>query len=225
MPKTRYHGLIKDYDGGTMMECYIHPSIDYTRIPQMLKAQKEFILSRVRKRSLSNKKVYPGLTKPIVIPPELQEHVSRGNEAAAKALLIPGVLEAGWTYRDILEAFAVDKDSDRQKNHLKSELLQIIRKLEEQHFSWPFREPVDTDEVTDYLEVVKDPVDLSTMEKRIRKGGSDSSSHYKSKQMLYDDLLRMANNCKLYNDPDSTYWECAAALEKCLPTMFPDLGS
>jgi len=34
MHKSRYQGLIKDYDGGTVMECYIHPSIDYTRIPE-----------------------------------------------------------------------------------------------------------------------------------------------------------------------------------------------
>lgn len=25
MPKGRYKGFIKDYDGGTMMECYVHP--------------------------------------------------------------------------------------------------------------------------------------------------------------------------------------------------------
>ena len=202
------------------MECYIHPSIDYTRIPQMLRAQREFLLSWVRKRSLSDKVAYPALSKPITIPPELQEYVSRGNEAAAKALLIPGVLEAGWTYQDILAAFAASKDGDRQKNHLKSELLQILRKLEEQHFSWPFREPVDTSEVTDYLDIVKDPIDLSTMDKRIRKSGTTGDPYYKSKQMLYEDLMRMVNNCKLYNDPDSTYWECADAMEKFLPSVF-----
>ena len=32
MHKSRYHGYIKDYDGGTVMECYIHPSIDYVSV-------------------------------------------------------------------------------------------------------------------------------------------------------------------------------------------------
>jgi histone acetyltransferase len=27
MPKERWFGYIKDYDGGTLMECYIHPGI------------------------------------------------------------------------------------------------------------------------------------------------------------------------------------------------------
>lgn len=40
-PRGRYLGLIKDYDGGTMMECYVHPTIDFTRIPQMIKVQRQ----------------------------------------------------------------------------------------------------------------------------------------------------------------------------------------
>ena len=34
MHKSRYQGLIKDYDGGTVMECYVHPTIDFTRVPE-----------------------------------------------------------------------------------------------------------------------------------------------------------------------------------------------
>ena len=30
MPIDRWKGFIKDYDGGTMMECYIHPDVDYS---------------------------------------------------------------------------------------------------------------------------------------------------------------------------------------------------
>ena len=215
MTKSRFHGLIKDYDGGTIMECYIHPSIDFTRIPQMIDAQREFILSRVRKVALSHKVVY----HPHV---PVSEGSSRGTEAAARAMAIPGVAEAGWTMADIIASAGAQKDSDRQKNYLKSELLQILQKIEDQHFSWPFREPVDTDEVEDYLNVVKDPIDLSTMEKRLRKS-SANDCWYKSKQMMHADLIRMVENCKLYNEKSSTYYECAVNLEKFLPTLFPDV--
>lgn len=218
MPKGRYQGLIKDYDGGTMMECYVHPSIDYTRIPEMITAQREFILKRIRTVAQSHKVVYPPLPKDW--KPNL-EGVSRVNETAARAYSIPGVAEAGWTMADLVQIYSNNsggKESDRQKNHLKSELLSLVRKTQDQQFAWPFREPVDTTEVKDYLEIIKDPIDLSTIEKRIRK-----NDWYKSKQMLHADLMRMVNNCKLYNDSNSTYYECAVNLEKFLVTIFPDI--
>jgi len=216
MPKGRYQGLIKDYDGGTMMECYVHPSIDFTNLPAMLKAQRKFILDRVRLKAKSTN-VYDPL--PQNFKPNL-EGVSRANEAAARAMAIPGILEAGWTMADLLAATGQGKDVDRAKTALKSELLSIVRKVEEQQFSWPFREPVDTSEVKDYLEVIKEPIDLSTIEKRTRMG-----DHYKSKQMLYADLMLMVNNCKLYNEPSSTYVNCANSLEKYLGNVFRDISS
>jgi histone acetyltransferase len=32
MNQDRWKGYIKDYEGGTMMECYIHPKLDYSRV-------------------------------------------------------------------------------------------------------------------------------------------------------------------------------------------------
>ena len=212
MPKGRYQGLIKEYDGGTMMECYVHPSIDFTRIPAMLAAQRAFILSRIKLKALSHKVVYDPLPKNW--KPHL-EGVSRANESAARALAVPGMIEAGWTIADLMATTGQGKDLDRAKNALKSELMSIVRKVEDQQFAWPFREPVDTSEVHDYLDVIKEPIDLLTIDKRIRKG-----DHYKSRKMLYTDLMLMVNNCKLYNDEASTYVQCAVNLEKFLRALF-----
>ena len=71
----------------------------------------------------------------------------------------------------------------------------------------------------DYLEVIKEPIDLSTIDKRIRRG-----DHYPSKTHLLADLQLMVNNCKLYNEEGSTYLQCAVSLEKFLGTLFRDLG-
>ena len=215
MPKGRYFGLIKDYDGGTPMECYVHPSIDFTRVPEMLEAQREFILQRIN-RIATSRKVYSPL--PEGFNPSL-EGVSRANHAASRALAVPGILEAGWTMADLVAATGQGKEADRQKNALKNELLQIVRKIEEQQFAWPFREPVDTTEVPDYLTVVKTPIDLSTIEKRIRQ-----DNHYKSKTMLYGDLMLMVNNCKKYNDDNSPYMQCAKSLETYVRNIFADTG-
>jgi histone acetyltransferase len=212
MPKGRFQGLIKDYDGGTMMECYVHPSIDFTRIPEMLAAQRKFIASRIRLKAQSHKVVYDPLPKNWI--PHL-EGVSRANESAARALAVPGMIEAGWTMSDLMATTGQGKDLDRAKNALKSELLGMIVKLEEQQFSWPFREPVDTTEVKDYLTIIKEPIDLLTIDKRVRKG-----DHYKSRNMVYADLMLMVNNCKLYNEEASTYVQCAQNLETYLKALF-----
>jgi len=190
MPKGRYLGLIKDYDGGTPMECYVHPSIDFTRVPEMLKAQHDFLIERISLNAQS-RTVYP----PIAPPDPDTMALGRGSQAAARAMAIPGMVQAGWTLNDVLAATGQGKEADRQKAALKSELLSIVRKIEEQKFSWPFLEPVDTTVVQDYLDVIKEPIDLSTIEKRIRQEG-----YYRSKQMLFADLMLMVNNCKLSNN-------------------------
>lgn len=216
MPKGRYQGLIKDYDGGTPMECYIHPSVDFTRVPEMIQAQRDFIMKRIRLKAKSHIVTYDPL--PTDFKPDL-EGVSRANETVARAMAIPGVIEAGWTTADLMASTGGAKDGDRQKNALKSELLAILRKTEEQQCAWPFREPVDLNEVHDYADVIKEPIDLSTIEKRIRKG-----EWYKSKQMLYRDLMLMVNNCKLYNDESSPYYECAETLAEFFRTLFPEFA-
>ena len=197
-----------------MMECYVHPSIDFTRVPEMLEAQRKFILSRV-KRVANSSQVYPPLSASF--SPNL-EGISRAHHSAARALQIPGMVQAGWTMQDLVVSTGQGKETDRQKSALKTELISMIRKIEEQQFAWPFREPVDPAEVPDYLNVIKEPIDLSTIEKRIRQ-----DNHYKAKQMLFDDLMLMVNNCKLYNEETSTYVECAVSLEKFLGTLFHDL--
>jgi histone acetyltransferase len=106
----------------------------------MLDAQRTFILQHVKKHANSHT-VYDPLPKEF--SPNV-EGVSRANLVAAQAMAIPGIIDAGWTLNDLIEATGVGKETDRQKGALKSELLALVRKIQEQQFAWPFREPVDT---------------------------------------------------------------------------------
>jgi histone acetyltransferase len=215
MPKGRYQGLIKDYDGGTIMECYVHPSIDFTRVPEIIHAQREFILQRIRAgTSKSDKVIYPPLPPNFYAGQDVKSRAEKG--AAERALAIPGVAEAGWTMADLMASTRDAKDSDKKKHQLKSDLLALVSKVQDQQYSWCFRDPVDTNEVKDYLDVVSDPIDLKTMEKRIRRG-----DWYKTKHMLFSDMMKMVNNCKLYNGEGNTYYECAVSLEKYLASISP----
>ena len=258
MPKGRYYGLIKDYDGGTPMECYVHASIDYFRVPELIQEQRNFLLRRLANqpaRSITT--VYPPLTSEFIYHanhphntttttttttansnnnndyPANQSSltndiiagvtnntgpssisVSRSTSSAARALTIPGVLEAGWTLADLIQATNKSDDMKLKSSVLKQELLGIVRKIDEQQFAWPFREPVTMDEAPDYYDVIRHPIDLKTIANRIRQ-----DNHYKTKQMLYVDLMLMINNCKLYNDDGSTYIQCAVQLEKYMQTV------
>lgn len=51
MPKERWVGFIKDYDGGTLMECYIHPNMDYLNVTSIVAKQRSFLLKRLREES------------------------------------------------------------------------------------------------------------------------------------------------------------------------------
>ena len=48
MPKERWYGFIKDYDGGTLMECYIHPTLDYLHVNEIVAKQRSFIYHRIQ---------------------------------------------------------------------------------------------------------------------------------------------------------------------------------
>lgn len=39
-PREKWAGFIKDYDGGTLMECRVHTTINYLQIPEMVRKQR-----------------------------------------------------------------------------------------------------------------------------------------------------------------------------------------
>ncbi|RDX60274.1 Histone acetyltransferase GCN5, partial [Mucuna pruriens] len=70
--------------------------------------------------------------------------------------------------------------------------------------SWPFKEPVDARDVPDYYDIIKDPMDLKTMAKRV-----DSEQYYVTFEMFVADVRRMFANARTYNSPETIYYKCA----------------
>lgn len=64
-------------------------------------------------------------------------------------------------------------------------------------YAWIFYEPVDTEmlECPNYYEVIKNPMDMSTMEKKMDNGD------YSTAQEFADDIKLMISNCELFNSP------------------------
>lgn len=48
MERSRWAHLIKDYEGGTLMECYINPNINYIEIPAMVRRQRKAVEDKIQ---------------------------------------------------------------------------------------------------------------------------------------------------------------------------------
>lgn len=86
----------------------------------------------------------------------------------------------------------------------------IIEGLETDPRSEIFKEPVDHVGLglTDYLDIIKQPMDLSTVSKKLKTGV------YNSIQDVLNDLTLIWTNCKTYNLQGSEIYLLAVAMEK-----------
>uniref|UniRef100_A0A3Q2ZLU2 Bromodomain PHD finger transcription factor n=1 Tax=Hippocampus comes TaxID=109280 RepID=A0A3Q2ZLU2_HIPCM len=86
-------------------------------------------------------------------------------------------------------------------------LRRILRSLTAHKMAWPFLEPVDTSDAPDYYKVIKEPMDLSTMEERLQK------RKYVRLTEFVADMTKIFDNCRYYNPSDSPFYQCAEVLE------------
>ncbi|KAB7505406.1 Bromodomain adjacent to zinc finger domain protein 2B, partial [Armadillidium nasatum] len=77
-------------------------------------------------------------------------------------------------------------------------LCKVIQKeLMSHEDAWPFLLPVNTRQFPTYKKIIKKPIDLSTINKRLE------DTFYKSKEDYSEDLHLMFNNCETFNEDDS----------------------
>ena len=86
----------------------------------------------------------------------------------------------------------------------------IILNLMEQKFAEPFLEPVDWKAwgLFDYPEVIKNPMDLGTIEGKIKRG------EYPTFEAFRKDVQLVIDNCTTYNDKKSEVYKQAIKLQK-----------
>uniref|UniRef100_A0A4W3HBH0 Histone acetyltransferase n=1 Tax=Callorhinchus milii TaxID=7868 RepID=A0A4W3HBH0_CALMI len=233
VPKSRYVGYIKDYEGATLMECELNPRIPYTELSHIIKKQKEIIKKLIERKQAEIRKVYPGLTC-------FKEGVRQIPIES-----IPGIRKCTVVAKKEL------KDPDHLHNALKNLLAQIKVTLvviiiitiapfmsgghlfflnrmyqtlchvlfQQSHPSaWPFMEPVKKSEAPDYYEIIRFPIDLKTMSDRLK------NRYYVSKKLFIADVQRIITNCREYNPPESEYCKCANMLEKFFYFKIKEMG-
>lgn len=122
MPKSSYHGYIKEYEGATLMGCKLNPRIQYVEFSSVLKKQKEVLKKLIEKRQEELAKCYTGLT------------CFRDGIRQIPIESIPGVREAGYrSTSDDYKFFEENTDSEQIYTHLRAILNQI--KVSENFFS------------------------------------------------------------------------------------------
>ncbi|EAY12104.1 Bromodomain containing protein [Trichomonas vaginalis G3] len=85
------------------------------------------------------------------------------------------------------------------ENSLKLKLLEVIAKIKKRPSAKWFLDPVDTssEEYSDYLEQIKTPMDLNTLENQLKNGKYNSVNEFR------EDLSLIWRNCQQYWQEDS----------------------
>ncbi|XP_026828403.1 nucleosome-remodeling factor subunit NURF301 isoform X1 [Ooceraea biroi] len=86
-------------------------------------------------------------------------------------------------------------------------LKKLIKQIQAHKSAWPFMEPVDPNEAPDYYKVIKEPMDLQTIELRI------NDRTYKKLSEFIGDMTKIFDNCRYYNPKESPFFKCAESLE------------
>lgn len=238
LERSIWVGYIKDYEGGTLMQCSMVPRVKYLEVQDMLAAQKEAVLAKIRSISRSHV-VHKGLAamhdrdrliklKGLIENPDgtvakperaAKRDQREGEEDPTATFLVdpsevPGLKESGWTPE-------MDELSRRPKRGPHFAVMRhILVELNGHGSAWPFVNPVNGDEVTDYYDVIKHPMDLSTMEAKLE------NNQYANVDELVADAQLIFDNCRSYNPASSPYAKSATKLEKFLKeTLLPKVQS
>ncbi|KAF8070598.1 hypothetical protein FPV67DRAFT_1414056 [Lyophyllum atratum] len=195
LDRSVWAAYIKDYEGGTIMQCTMLRKVEYLDKPNIMVQQQEAVMTKIRQMSKSHI-VYPGL-------PQFQPGAPEGVTVDPKN--VPGLRESGWTLTMALnEVRPTPRSADNY--HLE----RILKGLQDHPQAWPFLKPVNGEEVTDYYDVIKDPMDFSTMEHKLE------TNQYPTVESFVADAQLVFDNCRSYNPETTIYHRNATKLEKFL---------
>ncbi|CAI2304560.1 unnamed protein product [Caenorhabditis sp. 36 PRJEB53466] len=198
-----YQGWIKEYEGATLMGCHLHPQISYTKFPDFSKGIQALHCGyKPENGSESRGKVFGGL-----------EHLFRESSPPLLELRkVPGT-----------EALKMSKKTcyqlDERDDDLEPKIASILKKLNADKNAWPFAKPVDAREVPEYYDFTQHPIDLKTMQDKLKR------KVYVHQHLFIADLTRMFQNCYAFNGVTTVYYRMAYKMNelalKLLKMSFP----
>jgi len=229
LPKTTYFGYIKEYEGAHLMHCEINPKIPYREFSLVVKKQKEILKKIIELKQEELKVKYPGLTCFKEGVKEIPISSIPGMECTGWTKLQSNSIFKGKSASTRQTEFTAPKDisgggsdsqskiDDRGKEKLHKVMRDVLTAVKNHASSWPFLKPVDKNEVPDYYDVIKYPMDLKTMAERLK------NDYYTSKKLFHNDMIKIFNNCRTYNGPDTEYYKCANTVERFFSNKMKEL--
>ncbi|KAF9192748.1 histone acetyltransferase [Haplosporangium sp. Z 767] len=189
LDRSIWMGYIKDYEGGTIMQCTMVPRVKYLEVNSLLQTQRRAVITKIKAVSKSHI-IYPGLQD------------FKNGVTEVDPMTVPGIKESGWDpLMDTTPRVPVHGPHYNAMKHIVAELIKDAS-------SWPFLHPVDVEAVTDYYSYIKDPMDLSTLESNV------DADVYETLDDFGRDCKKIFDNCRLYNGESTPYVKCANKLEK-----------
>ena len=192
LDKRVWMGYIKDYEGGTLMHCPMVRKIRYLDSGKILLLQEAAIRQKISEISQTN-----------VVRKGLEQFKDLNNIKPLNPMEdIPGLKEAGWS-----EEMDLLAQRPKRSPHF-APMQSILIELQNNNSAWPFLHPVNKDEVQDYYDFIKQPMDLSTVELKLE------NNKYDTFESFIKDVRLIFSNCRTYNNETTSYFKYANKLEK-----------
>ncbi|KAH7640294.1 histone acetyltransferase kat2b-like protein [Dermatophagoides farinae] len=199
LPKERYQGFIKEYDGATLMECRLDPRLSYNGLGQVLQMQRIIVQKMVEMKQKTNQSKtfsYKFTADHRIVP---LSFIQRKNRTNIKF--------------DTNDVDFIDHSKD-----LYQTFKSILGKLKSHDASWPFVGPVDEIEAPNYYDVIRYPMDLTTMSQRLKR------HYYVNVHLFHCDVKRVFFNCRTFNSEDTEYFKMANTLERYYLSLMKEHG-
>ncbi|TRM69318.1 hypothetical protein BD626DRAFT_392727 [Schizophyllum amplum] len=218
LDRAVWAGYIKDYEGGTIMQCTMLRKVDYLEKQTILRTQHEAVMTKIREFSHSEV-VHPGIAEEVwaramegkVVKQEGQVQIKK-DEMVLSPQDVPGLKETNWT-ADMISVTQVPR-----RNPDYTFMERLLQDLQSHSQAWPFLKPVSKTEVPDYYEVIKEPMDFEKMDHKL------TTLQYHNVDEFVTDAQLVFDNCRVYNPETTVYAKAANRLEKFMKDRLAAAG-
>ncbi len=93
----------------------------------------------------------------------------------------------------------------------------LVQEMESSDDSWPFLYPVNTKQFPTYKKIIKNPMDIATIKKRL------SDKTYKTREDFCADVRLIFANCEVFNEDDSPVGKAGYSMKSLFNTRWAEL--
>jgi len=143
----------------------------------------------------------------------LQKTFEKFYENLPKGISSPRTTPAAATRKPKRVAKASEAMMSAEDQSFCTSVINELEKNKHKKYTWPFVEPVTEQEAPGYFEIVKNPIDITTIRNKFE------NKKYISAKEFTADLELLIQNCFLYNPPGSDVYACGKELDKVVSSL------